>query len=481
MAGRFQNPNYQFFDENGDPLAGGKLEFFVSGTSTPQDTYSDDALTVANTNPVILDGAGRAGDVFLLSADYKVVLKESDDTVVWTADPVRSTTPKSSDVKNVSTTTQLDASDDGKWIAADATAAGFVITLPAVADVGNGYEVTIQKVDSSTNAVTVDGSGSETINGVSDVTLEKQYEAITLRSDGTRWLSPLDETGIYPPNHINGLELSNGSTPATDVDISAGAARSDDDSANMVRSQTITKKLNAAFAEGNNQGGLDTGTVTADTVYDVYLISKNDGTSDGLFVAKGNNPSLPSGFTFKRFIGRIATDGSSNIISDQITQQRIDGQFYEGFADTSSGTTKSFLALPDAPDTIRLDFNNISGTTTYTIQIQIGGDNSIETTGYQSIANNLGSTISSTVAFILNVSGSTIFHDGEIPISRQDTTGNAYVSSGILGGNSGFGLSGGSKTLSGQVLNRFDISPTAGDFNSGSVRAFASKVGAYSP
>lgn len=423
MAGRFQNPNYQFFDENGDPLAGGKLEFFVSGTSTPQDTYSDDALTVANTNPVILDGAGRAGDIFLLSTDYKVVLKESDDTVVWTADPVRSTTPKSSDVKNVSTTTQLDTSDDGKWIAADATAGGFVITLPAVADVGNGYEVTVQKVDSSANVVTVDGSGSETINGVSDVALEQQYEAITLRSDGTRWLSPLNETGTYPPNHINGLDLSNGAAPTTDVNIAAGTARSDDDSANMVRSQTITKKLNAAFAEGNNQGGLDTGTVAADTAYDVYLISKNDGTTDGLFTKRGDNPALPSGFSNKRLIGRIATDGSSNIESNEFSQERIDGQKYRAWRDTTSGDTFNFIALPDNVERIEISMDQVSLSGIDAFSVQLGTGQVATTTGYTWTSG--GTT--STTGFDLNVNNAARQPSGHWTLTLLDADNNTWV------------------------------------------------------
>ena len=88
--GRFTNPTPQFFDDNGDPLVGGKLFFYENGTSTPQATYSDDALTVANSNPVILDSAGRAPNIYA-SADveYRVVLKNSIDDIQWTRDDVQ--------------------------------------------------------------------------------------------------------------------------------------------------------------------------------------------------------------------------------------------------------------------------------------------------------------------------------------------------------------------------------------------------------
>ena len=49
----------QFFSRNGKPLAGGKLYSYVAGTTTPKTTYSS-ATGAANTNPVILDAAGRA-------------------------------------------------------------------------------------------------------------------------------------------------------------------------------------------------------------------------------------------------------------------------------------------------------------------------------------------------------------------------------------------------------------------------------------
>ena len=85
---RFTSPRAAYQDANGNPLSGAKLNFYRSGTTTPQDTYSDEGLTVANTNPVVADSAGRFGDIFLQPLAYKVVLTDSGDVVVWTADPV---------------------------------------------------------------------------------------------------------------------------------------------------------------------------------------------------------------------------------------------------------------------------------------------------------------------------------------------------------------------------------------------------------
>ena len=77
----------QFFDNNGDPLAGGKLTFYATGTTTLTTTYSDSAETVPNANPVILDASGRMPDVFY-PGFLKIVLTDKDDVIIETRDPV---------------------------------------------------------------------------------------------------------------------------------------------------------------------------------------------------------------------------------------------------------------------------------------------------------------------------------------------------------------------------------------------------------
>ena len=74
-----------YTDDNGVPLAGGKLYTYAAGTSTPLATYSDPDGLVPNTNPVILDARGEA-TVFWSSSAYKVMLTDAADTPVWTQD-----------------------------------------------------------------------------------------------------------------------------------------------------------------------------------------------------------------------------------------------------------------------------------------------------------------------------------------------------------------------------------------------------------
>jgi hypothetical protein len=95
MSQRFFNPAPQFFYSGtpAAPLAGGLMYFYESGTDTPKNTYSDSALTVANSNPVVLTSSGVLPNVFL-SGSYKVVLTDKDGVQQpgWPRDPVSSVT-----------------------------------------------------------------------------------------------------------------------------------------------------------------------------------------------------------------------------------------------------------------------------------------------------------------------------------------------------------------------------------------------------
>jgi len=71
-------------------------------------------------------------------------------------------------------------------ILADATAGAVTVTLPPVAS-SLGALIVVKKTDASANAVTVDGSGAETIDGATTQALAAQYDAVTVVCDGIAW------------------------------------------------------------------------------------------------------------------------------------------------------------------------------------------------------------------------------------------------------------------------------------------------------
>ncbi len=88
MARRFTLPITEVQNSSGAVGGGWKLEFFITGTPTPLDNYSDNALAIANDNPIIADSGGRFGNIFLKDAEYKVTLSDANDVQIWSADPV---------------------------------------------------------------------------------------------------------------------------------------------------------------------------------------------------------------------------------------------------------------------------------------------------------------------------------------------------------------------------------------------------------
>lgn len=71
-------------------------------------------------------------------------------------------------------------------ILGDATAGNFTLTLPAVSG-NSGLVYRIKKIDSSANTVTIDGNGSETIDGSLTAILDLQYAAVDIICDATTW------------------------------------------------------------------------------------------------------------------------------------------------------------------------------------------------------------------------------------------------------------------------------------------------------
>ena len=72
------------------------------------------------------------------------------------------------------------------FIPVDASSAAVTVTLKPAAE-AKGKRLTIKKIDSSVNAVTVDGDGSETIDGATTAVINSQYDSICVMSDGTEW------------------------------------------------------------------------------------------------------------------------------------------------------------------------------------------------------------------------------------------------------------------------------------------------------
>ena len=74
----------------------------------------------------------------------------------------------------------------------------------------------------------------------------------------------------------------------------------------------LAETLDITLAGAN---GLDTGAEAASTWYHIWAIAKADGTKKTLASLSATAPTMPSGYTFKAYLGAVYNDASSDFIS----------------------------------------------------------------------------------------------------------------------------------------------------------------------
>lgn len=165
---------------------------------------------------------------------------------------------------------------------------------------------------------------------------------------------PASASAALPRSYLDDLELSNGADADHDINIAVGECRDNDAGAVLSLTSVLTKQIDAAWAVGTNQGGLDTGTVTTSTWYAVWLIKRSDtDVVDALFSTSFSSPTMPTDYDQKRRIGAVLTDGSSNIVA--FTQIGDDVWWDIPASDVSAGTwptSRTALTLTAPPNSI---------------------------------------------------------------------------------------------------------------------------------
>lgn len=176
----FAGAGAQFFTDNGDPLTGGLLYVYTAGTTTPVTTWTSNSGAVANTNPIVLDAAGRTPNEIWLNSGvtYKFILKTSTGVLIGTYD-------------------NIPAIDDptvpNNLITVTGTNSLLGTTVPPATSYVAGMTLSFILINTNTAAVTidVDGLGAKNIySGSSAPMIPGQLAAgsmVTVEYDGTRF------------------------------------------------------------------------------------------------------------------------------------------------------------------------------------------------------------------------------------------------------------------------------------------------------
>lgn len=156
--------------------------------------------------------------------------------------------------------------------------------------------------------------------------------------------------------HLAGFTMSNNG--ATAIDVAAGICRDSTDVAIIRSTAAITTgTLAGPWAAGSTQNKLDTGAKANSTWYHVWVIRKDsDGSTDWLYSLSATAPTMPSGYTYKRRIGSVKTDGSGNILGFiQRGDMFLLAIPISEYNDTNPGTAAVLKTLAGVPTGVRVE------------------------------------------------------------------------------------------------------------------------------
>jgi hypothetical protein len=200
-------PGWRALDANGDIYSGAVLHFFDAGTSNTRTVYSNYGLSTSLGTTVTCDSGGfptsdgnTKVEIYTGSTPYKVVLKNSAGTTIWTLDNIKaaldtSTFLTDSDIApsfpitNTSSPQALVAADTGKFYNVNCSGGDVAITFDDSATLGNGWNVKVRH-DGTANQVTFTADGSELFKigshaGVSVFAASLRGQTYTIVCDGT--------------------------------------------------------------------------------------------------------------------------------------------------------------------------------------------------------------------------------------------------------------------------------------------------------
>jgi hypothetical protein len=240
-------PKAQFLTATGEPLVGGKVYTYAAGTTTPQATYTSASGVSANTNPVILDARGEANIWYTNGVSYKVVLKDSADSTIWTVDNISIAGSMATQNSNA---VSITGGTIGSGVTFNGNTTGTASNVTGVVAVANGGTGSNLAANARTNLGAAASGANTDITALDQSTLVVANGTIAATSMGFRGAPQNAQTASY------GLVLADN---GKHISITTGGV-------------TVPANSAAAFPIGatvviyNNSGASQTIAITTDTM-----------------------------------------------------------------------------------------------------------------------------------------------------------------------------------------------------------------------
>jgi hypothetical protein len=318
----FAGAGAQLFTDNGDPLTGGLIYVYTAGTTTPATSWTSNSGAVANTNPIVLDAAGRTPNEIWLNGGvtYKFIVKTSTGVLIGTYD-------------------NIPAIDDptvfNNLITVTGTNALIGTSVPPYTAYVAGMTLSFLPVATNTGAVTldVDGLGAKNIYVGSSTPLVGG-ELVTGR------IAQIEYDGVRFQLYQASISIADGSiTTAKLADGAVTAIKLASDAVTTVKildsNVTTAKIANSNVTEAK----LATGAVTVDKIGAAAVTAaKLDGAQPGtapIYAARAwvNFNGVPATGTYGR-TGTLVTIGMT--AHDMTTGQNANLTFSAGTGGTAT-------------------------------------------------------------------------------------------------------------------------------------------------
>jgi len=478
------NGQQQFIDGNGNPYASG-LVYFYSNYPTctiAKNTWQDSGGTILNTNPVVLDAAGRA--TIFGSGAYCQVLKDSLGNTIWskyTADTTAAAGVSwggtSGGTANAQTVTSSSFSGiDGQTIY---FFAGLTNTGSTTLAVSGGSTIAIVK---PTAAGPVFLSGGEIVAnnvvGVTYVQSTGQFQLITNDTGGfgaTATLAGAATTNLNSiPSHVVNVTGS-GTTITSFGSGGAGASVNSVYYVTFAGANTITYNATSMITPS----GSSITTSAGDSLVAVYLGGSNWQILEYNYVNPPTYVNAQTGTTYTLLAtdyNKLVTLTNGSAIAVTLPQAITANGFPNGFQTFMQNLGSTVITLTPTTSTI----NGASSLMIWpggSLTLTSDGANWVARGNYHPIttvsaASNTGTSVTFTglpsgikevIVTFAGVSWSATSNDIEIEISQSGTfaTGTYVSNAGLLGGASGTTYTG--STTGGYILTNSTTTIAASD------------------
>jgi len=288
-------------------LAGGTVTYYYPNTTTYKQTWfnSDQAAIHQNTNPVQLDANGCA--VVYGTGSYRQILKDSLGNTIWDQTTTDTSAYNSTFWAGLAagTPNAITVTDPG-FNATDGTIINFIaISTNTGATTLTPSGIGPYSILKSTTAGPVSLTGGEIVqNNVISVIYSESNAAFILLNTAIQ--SP---SGSSAPlcGAVGFVAINDTGTPNTSIDITSTSALTISSTGLALNRSNVSLTLNL---QTNGINGLDTGSLTANTIYNIWLID-NGAAIASLASTSYTAPTLPSGYTYKCRVGTITSTAGS--------------------------------------------------------------------------------------------------------------------------------------------------------------------------